>query len=398
VAGVIARNARRPAALAVVLALALALALVSSASAAQPRVPFGFIGVNAGGGTLLESGDLTGEYDLMLTSGVQTVRQPFEWNLTQPYATAADVPADEASRFRDEGGIPTDWTFIDRQVAAAASRRMMVLPVVHGVPDWAASHPREFSSPPRDPEQYARFLTTLVGRYGPNGSFWTEHPELPRVPVRDWQIWNEPNVPGFWSDQPWAGGYVALLRAAHRALRAADPNARTVLAGLTNESWTALAAVYKAGARGQFDVVAVHPFTGGVEGVLQILRNNRKVMARNRDSRKPLMVTETSWTSSHGKTKTTFTWETTERGQAGKVRHLLRLLARVRRQLRIERVYWYTWMSADADRGAPFDYAGLRRLRDGKAVSKPALAAYRRTALELSGCRRKASRADRCSP
>jgi hypothetical protein len=109
------------------------------------------------------------------------------------------------------------------------------------------------------------------------------------------------------------------------------------------------------------------------------------------------MVTETAWTSSHGHTSSVYTWETTENGQAKKVRHLLRLLARVRRAERIERVYWFTWMSADANTSYSFDYAGLRRLRaPGPAESKPALAAFRRTALELSGCRRKTSRADRC--
>jgi hypothetical protein len=109
------------------------------------------------------------------------------------------------------------------------------------------------------------------------------------------------------------------------------------------------------------------------------------------------MITETAWTSSRGHTNTMDPWETTEKGQAEKVTHLLRLLARVRRAERIERVYWFTWMTKDGDRSYAFDYAGLRRLRGaGPAVSKPALGAYKKTALEMSGCRRKRLRADRC--
>ncbi|MEA2444064.1 MAG: polysaccharide biosynthesis protein PslG [Thermoleophilales bacterium] len=379
------------------LALALALAPAAVATAAKPRVPVGFLGVNPGGGTLLEHADLEHEYDLMLDAGVQSVRQPFQWEFTQPYPTWADVPPDQAARFRDEGGMPTDWTVIDRQVAAAARRRIEVLPIVHATPGWAAREPGQFSSPPRDPEQFAAFAALLSRRYGPTGAFWREHPELPRMPIRDWQIWNEPNTHIFWRQWPWEGDYVALLRAVRPALRAVDKRARIVLGGLPNESWKALARIYRVGGRPYFDVVALHPFTGGVDGVLEIARRNRAVMARNHDARKTFLITETAWTSSRGRTSTGYTWETTEAGQAGKVRHLLRLLARVRRSARIERVFWYTWMTTDSSPGYSFDYAGLRRLRGaGPAESKPALAAFKQTALELSGCRRKMSRADRC--
>jgi hypothetical protein len=381
------------------LALAVSLALVPSASAAQPEVPVGFLGVNAGGGTLLERGDLEREYGVMLGAGVQTARQPFQWDHSQPYATWADVPPDQAARFRDEGGVPTDWTFIDRQVAAATRRRIEVLAVVHGPPDWAQRYPGRFSSPPRDPEEFARFLATLARRYGRDGAFWREHPELPKVPVTDWQIWNEPSLDIFWADRPWVPGYIALLRASRLALREVDPRARIVLAGFPNASWVELDSIYREGGGRMFDVVAVHPFTSSVDGVLKIIRKARSVMARNRDRRKPIMVTETSWTSSKGRTSDKVSWKVTESGQARKVRELLIKLARNRRSLGIEGVYWFTWMTEDRDPGYSFDYAGLRRQRgaDAKPVSKPALKAYRRVALALSGCRGKAARADRCA-
>jgi hypothetical protein len=377
--------------------LALALALAAGPTAASPRVPVGFLGVNAGGGALLEHADLEHEYGLMLDAGAQTVRQPFQWEWAQPYATWADVPPDSAAQFRDEDGIPTDWDLIDRQVAAAARRRIQILPIVHGAPGWAARQPGQFSSPPRERGQFAAFVALLARRYGPGGAFWSEHAELPQVPIHDWQIWNEPNTQLFWRQQPWERDYVALLRVVRHALRAVDKRARVVLGGMPNESWTGLARIYRAGGRRYFDAVALHPFTGGVDGVLKIIRRNRSVMARNHDARKSLLITETAWTSSHGHTSTGYTWETSEAGQAKKVRHLLRLLARVRRTARIERVFWYTWMSTDSSAGYSFDYAGLRRLRGpGPAESKPALAAYRQTALELSGCLRKLLRADRC--
>ena len=58
-----------------------------------------------------------------------------------------------------------------------------------GAPAWAARNPAVPSSPPRDPADYAAFLTALIGRYGPAGLFWQAHPELRPQPIRRWQIW-----------------------------------------------------------------------------------------------------------------------------------------------------------------------------------------------------------------
>ena len=108
-------------------------------------------------------------------------------------------------------------------------------------------------------------------------------------------------------------------------------------------------------------------------------------MARHRDGRMPLMITELSYPSSLGRADR-FGYETTEAGQAKRLRRAFERLADERRRLRIERVHWYTWMTPD--RGSyPFDYSGLERLEDGGIVAKPALAAFRRTLLGLEGRR-----------
>ena len=70
-------------------------------------------------------------------------------------------------------------------------------------------------------------------------------------------------------------------------------------------------------------------------------------MRRYGDGRKPVWVTELSWPASSGKTTATGGFETNEKGQAKRLRKGLVLLARARRKLRIERVFWYTWLSAE---------------------------------------------------
>jgi hypothetical protein len=382
------------------LALALAaLAATPSAAAKPKKVPSSFMGTVADG-PLLENPavDFAAQLDTMVTSGVQTTRTVFNWSGAQPYESFDGVPEEQRDRFRDENGVPTDYSAIDAFVTGAAERRITVLPVVMIAPPWAARHPGRLNSPPADPDEYAAFASALVRRYGSDGSFWTEHPELAPQPIRYWQIWNEPSFKVFWSDQPFADDYVELLRTARIAIKGADQRARIVLAGLPNKSWTALEKIYDAGGRRLFDVAAFHPFTAKVDGVKTILERDRAVMRRHRDSRKPLWVTELSWTAAKGKTSVQYGNEATEKGQAKKLTDAYRMLARLRGKMHIRRVYWYTWLTRDKQDDYPFDWAGLLKVTSGGAVkAKPALAAYRRVALMLQRCRSKRDRADRCA-
>jgi hypothetical protein len=382
-----------------IMAVALSMAAVAAPPAsAMPKVPSTFVGAVADGPLLLDPDVNFGrELDTMVASGVQTERTVFNWAQAQPYATFDDVPADQRSNYVDEGGVPTDYTAIDRLVTAAARRRLAILPVVLLAPAWDARHPGDFASPPKDPKPYARFAAALARRYGSAGAFWTEHPKLAKQPIRYWQIWNEPSLKQFWSDQPFAKDYVKLLRVSRAALRGADAHAKIVLAGLPNKSWIALGKIYKAGGGRLFDIAAFHPFTHAVDGVKTILERDRAVMAKHHDSRKPLWVTELSWTSAKGKTSQKFGNEETQSGQAKKVGEAYVMLAASRRKLRIQRVYWYTWLSRDVQHDYPFDWAGLSRVTSKGVKRKPAYTAFRRTALRLEHCRSKRARADRCS-
>jgi hypothetical protein len=381
------------------MAMALSPFAATAADAtAATKVPSTFVGAVADGPLLTNPAvDFAGQLDTMVSSGVQTMRTVFNWAAAQPYKRFSDVPPDQVSRYRDEGGVPTDYTEIDRLVTQAAARRLAILPVVLLAPRWDARHPGMFASPPRDPKPYARFTAALARRYGPGGAFWTEHPEIAAQPIRQWQIWNEPSLKQFWSDQPFARDYVKLLKLSRQAIRGVDPHATIVLAGLPNKSWVALDKIYKAGGRALFDVAAFHPFTATVDGVKTILEEDRRVMRKHHDSHRVLWVTELSWTSAKGKTSQKFGNEQTERGQAKMLTAAYSMLARQRRRLHIGRVYWYTWLSRDKQRDYPFDWAGLSRVTKKGVERKPAFAAFRRIALRLEHCKTKRDRADRCA-
>ena len=366
----------------------------SAAAAPERQVPAHFLGTVADGplfdAEALSSArtSLERELDLMVAVGVESLRLSFYWAPMQPYSSWEQVPAADADRFRDGAGVPTDFRATDRIVRLAAQHGLLLLPVVLRAPDWAARFPGEFASPPVDPRRYAAFVRTLAERYGERGSFWRERPRLRRLPLTEWQLWNEPTMPSFWLAQPFARGYVALLRTTRGALRQADPGAQIVLAGLVYESWDALEQVYRAGGRRWFDAVALHPFTRAPDDVLRIIERNRTVMARHADGGKPIYLSELSWPSSRGQIPVRYGYETDERGQARRLVRALRLLSAARRRLGIRRVYWYTWLTRETSEDYPFDYAGLRRLGATRVRSKPALLAYRRIARSLHLLRR----------
>jgi hypothetical protein len=367
-----------------------ALVVVFASPAKKHRlVPYGFVGVMADGPVLDGSTNAAAEFDLMAQSGAESVRLSFDWATAQPYRSVARVPPERRARFRNVGGTPTDFSTTDRVVSLATARGMEIMPVVIHAPNWAARHPGVFASPPKSNRAYGQYAAALVRRYGPDGSFWIENPKLPRAPLRQWQIWNEPNGPLFWSDRRHAErDYLRLLRTARTYVKRADGGARVVLAGLFGRGYLFLEQLYRRGGGALFDRVGLAPFTLKVRNVVVLVERAHAVMRRHGDGSKPLLLTETSWPSARGvPMRRTFGYETTEKGQAAKLRALFRSLAARREQLRLGGIYFYTWMGRERDHSWPFDYSGLRRLElTGRTVSKPALKAYQQTAWRLDGC------------
>ena len=73
--------------------------------------------------------------------------------------------------------------------------------------------PLSWRCPPTSYADFGRFVAALIGRYGPEGSFWTANPILPKRPIEAWQIWNEPNLGELWGGAPNAAEYSEMLKA-----------------------------------------------------------------------------------------------------------------------------------------------------------------------------------------
>ena len=307
------------------------------------------------------------QFALMRKTGVKTVRKVFSWADAQPVQ-----------------GAPPNLADTDALVTRAARNDVEILPIVMYAPAWARADADNAASPPRDNADYVAFLNALVARYGPNGSFWAEHTDVPKKPLRTWQIWNEPQLRYQWSDKDWETSYGKLLHAAHDALKKADPGCKVVLAGATTFAWDALESLYdKGGIKGEYDIAALHPYTGSAGRVLKASKLFRDVMKKHGDARKPLWITELAWPASKGKMKPPKGLEalpTTTAGMASRLTKAYKLLTKSRL---VQRAYWYTWASAyNKKNDSIFDFTGLERYdaKTGKFTAMPALRAYRQAA------------------
>ena len=358
--------ARRALVAAGLLALALSACGGDDSSDDDGKAPSGsqpFLGVTSG--ALTKPGaPLESEVKVMAESGVTAMRMPFYWNNIEP----------QRGRF--------DFGAIDRFVAATAKQHIELLPIALRTPPWAAKHPKLDNSPPANTSDYAQFLTGLIKRYGPQGSFWKENPKLPKQPIETWQLWNEPNHDHYWSDQPYAAGYVALARAASSAIHKADPNATVVAAGFADRSWESISQIYRAGAKGVFDAIAIHPYTFEVRNVLRLVEYARRSLRRAGDPDQPLWLTEVTWSSGKRAGHMPYPFETTVPDQAKRLGEALPLLIRKRKQLGIARIFWENWLSTDSNHQNPFDFSGLRVLEPNNSVrEKPSFDVFKQIAL-----------------
>jgi polysaccharide biosynthesis protein PslG len=154
---------------------------------------------------------------------------------------------------------PSDWQWsnFDRVVAAAAARKLHVLPILAYTPAWA--RPPGSSSDkaaPASPNQFAAFARAAAHRYASLG-------------VHSWEIWNEPNVVTFWQPAPDPAAYVALVQLAAAAIRSVDADARVISGGLAPTATSGgdisqldfLTAFCARGGLQYVDAVGYHPYS-----------------------------------------------------------------------------------------------------------------------------------------
>ena len=236
---------RRSTALVAVLLAALLVLVcgVPVGAAAVPSTPPLKVGISYGSRlSWMSRPQLDAAFDDAVRLGVTWVRDDLSW---------ANVEAQQGTY---------DWASFDAVVASANAHGLSVVPILDFTPAWARrSDCASQACAPRDPATFATFARAAAQRYASKN-------------VRTWEIWNEPNVVGFWQPAPDPVAYGRVLSAASAAIRSIDRGATVVSGGLAPtatafgniEQRDYLAALCASGGLAGVDSVGVHPYSSPV--------------------------------------------------------------------------------------------------------------------------------------
>ena len=338
------------------------------AATPTPPPPKGFFGI--GPQTSLTERDA----EFMKAGGIESVRYPLVWSEIQPTRN---------------GGY--HWENFDKVVATASLHGLQVLPFVIDTPRWLSIKGTKLPIDNATARKaWTRFLEAAVKRYGPGGEFWAirapgvvqYEPAIPiPLPVRSWQIWNEPNF--FYFAYPATPQrYARLLKLSSPAIKRVDPAAKVITAGLFGKpspkgargmpAAQFLEAIYRIpGMKSYFDGIALHPYAVDTETLEELVEEFHQVTVASHD-RIPLYITEIGWGSQNDFDTVAF-----EQGILGQVRELkgaYGYLLTNRNKLDLKSVYWFTWKDI-AESCSFCDSVGL--FRGGNSFrAKPAWRAF----------------------
>lgn len=316
----------RPAVLAVAVVLAGLLAFPPLASAAVPR---DFVGITAedvfAGDADYRKRNLQSQSRL----GIGLIRQTFDWSTIE----------------RTRGRY--DFSYHDEFVASAAAHGITVLPILFRSPAfYARKHRNGWACAPGSNVPFVAFARALVRRYGPRGTLWKERPGLRKLPLRSWQVWNEPNLAQYWCGRPKARQYVSMLRAVGGAIKRVDRGADIVTAGLPPSKLgnairigKYIRQLYSAGAARHFDSLAINSYAKDHKELGGLLRSIRGLMNRRGDRRARIWITELGW----GDRGPRHRFIVGSKGQAKRISKSLALIRKQRRRLRLRGVVYYSW-------------------------------------------------------
>ena len=136
----------------------------------------------------------------------------------------------------------------DRAIDLARASGARIVLMSYQSPAWASGSTNR-ETPPKNPADFAHYMGFLASRY--------------KGKVEAYEVWNEENIPRFWSTGPDPAAYVALLKPAYVAIKQADTAAKVVFGGLSLNDYAFVEGAYASGAKGYFDIMSVHPYTCG---------------------------------------------------------------------------------------------------------------------------------------
>lgn len=205
-----------------------------------------------------------------------------------------------------------EWSEWDQFVEWGQRYGIEIIPLFLVVPYWLYPSASNVVIPPSGAEfddfvsEFGKLVYNTVDRY--------------KGKIRYFEIWNEPNLQGFWDDpesplyvyDPWHSyntgkavqKYVSLLQEGYRQAKRANPDSIVISAGISNYAHY-LEEMYSYGAKGYFDVFGSHPYFwhgptlnydpdyyNDEPDRFPGIQRMRDVMVANGDEDKKIMITE----------------------------------------------------------------------------------------------------------
>jgi hypothetical protein len=208
-----------------------------------------------------------------------------------------------------------NWYFSDLIVDEVEKAELKLLARIDRQPFWSQGPGADLylNGPPKDLVDFQDFCFVLADRY--------------RGRIHAYQVWNEPNLSREWGErEPNAAEYVGLLKACYTGIKAADPDAIVISAGLAptgidlpdaipDERF--LTEVYAAGGARYFDVLGLNapgykapPETSPEDAAnpelgwgghrtfaFRHVEDLRAIMVANGDEEKQAAILEMGWTT-----------------------------------------------------------------------------------------------------
>ena len=212
-----------------------------------------------------------------------------------------------------------DWFRLDKMVEMTELAGLNLVVRIDRPPVWSlieyeamGLRVTELNQPPVDLQDFGDFCGAMAERYAGR--------------IQAYQVWNEPNLSREWGDlAPEPAKYVELLRLCYEAVKAADPDAIVITAGLAPTGTTPphampddqfLREFYAAGGAAYFDVLGLNapgykappeisPDDTGPESsygqyrwhVFRHVEDMRRIMVENGDAAKQIAILEMGWTT-----------------------------------------------------------------------------------------------------
>ena len=211
----------------------------------------------------LDGKDMDRSAQMGRDAGVKWSREDFGWSRIEP----------QRGQFH--------WDYYDRLLACAKRNGITVYAIVGYWSPWTKPYTEEGI------DDYVRFLKELVKRY--------------RGDIKQWEIWNEPNIFFWQGPKPL---YATLLTKSYAAVHQIDPSAQVL--GLSTAGIDFRFIDDMLARKAPFDVLTIHPyrrtlddqaFISDLKRVSDVVRlpSSDDLQSRPTGRRRPVWLTEMGW-------------------------------------------------------------------------------------------------------